>query len=298
VYSNIAVPAQTSLDADSGVALPQLRPYLQLPPLAGRITQLADSLVRGRITTADKVRAVEEYLRPFTYTIVLPASSREATLEHFLFERREGHCEYFSTAMAILLRAMGVPARNVNGFLGGEWNNFGAGQLESQFMDLDVFPNILEYWGPNGMLFFRNAQVYWKPIDHGETRLSVALERPGASADAGVYRDRVELANVKPRFPVPDFTAAYRTGAGWGYWRISGIVRDIHGDQTPTDTFDLSGSAVGMSLSIAAMISSRVIPLSFSTHSDSATGSSTRMQPWLKSRRARSNSCVAGVPCM
>jgi len=134
----------------------------------------------------------------------------------------------------------------------GEWNNFGAGQLESQFMDLDVFPNILDYWGPNGMLFFRNAQVYWKPIDHGETRFSVALERPGASGDAGVYRDRLELENVKPRFPVPDLSAAYRTGAGWGYWRIAGIVRDIHWDQTPTDTFDLSGSAVGWGLSTSS----------------------------------------------
>jgi hypothetical protein len=46
-------------------------------------------------------------------------------LDYFLFERKRGHCEYFSSAMAILLRAAGVPTRNVNGFLGGEWNEYG-----------------------------------------------------------------------------------------------------------------------------------------------------------------------------
>jgi hypothetical protein len=68
---------------------------------------------------------VQKYLKPFTYTLELPASAHEATLEYFLLERRKGHCEYFSTAMAILLRAMRVPTRNVDGFLGGDWNSFG-----------------------------------------------------------------------------------------------------------------------------------------------------------------------------
>ena len=59
-------------------------------------------------------------------------------------------------------------------------------------MDIDVFPNSLEYWGPNGMVFFRNVQLRWMPIQ-GDTRLTVALERPGASADQGDFADRIEL---------------------------------------------------------------------------------------------------------
>ena len=61
----------------------------------------------------------------FDYTLELLRSAREATLEYFLFERGEGHCEYFSTAMVILLRSLGIHAREVNGFLGGQWNDFG-----------------------------------------------------------------------------------------------------------------------------------------------------------------------------
>ena len=125
VYSNVAAPSRAELQADTGSIIPLVRPYLQLPALAPRIIALADSLAAGKSTTAEKVKAVEDYLSPFTYTITLPATARQAGLEYFLFERREGHCEYFSTAMAVLLRAMGVPTRNVNGFLGGEWNAYG-----------------------------------------------------------------------------------------------------------------------------------------------------------------------------
>ena len=46
----------------------------------------------------------------------------------------------------------------------GELGKFGAGQTWSPFMDIDVFPNSLEYWGPNGMVFFRNIQFRWMPI--------------------------------------------------------------------------------------------------------------------------------------
>jgi len=45
-------------------------------------------------------------------------------IHFFLFSRKRGHCEYFSSAMAIMLREVGVPTRNVNGFLGGEWNEY------------------------------------------------------------------------------------------------------------------------------------------------------------------------------
>src|SRR5262249_9687219 len=73
----------------------------------------------------------------------------------------------------------------------GELGHFGAGQTWSPFMDIDVFPDSLEYWGPSGMVFFRNVQFRWMPI-MGDTRLTIAIERPGASADGGVYADRVE----------------------------------------------------------------------------------------------------------
>ena len=46
-------------------------------------------------------------------------------IDHFLFESKRGHCEFFSTTMAIMLRTVGVPSRNITGFIGGTWNRFG-----------------------------------------------------------------------------------------------------------------------------------------------------------------------------
>ena len=100
-----------------------LSPYLQLPRLDPRVQALADSLAALGATRYDRAVAIERFFtEQFTYTLDLPRTRAEASLEHFLFERRAGHCEYFSTGMAVLLRAAGIPARNVNGFLGGEWN--------------------------------------------------------------------------------------------------------------------------------------------------------------------------------
>lgn len=135
----------------------------------------------------------------------------------------------------------------------GQWGQFGAGQTNSVFMDVDVFPNTLEYWGPNGMLFFRNVMVFWQPVNRDDgTRFTLALERPGASGDAGVYADRIELQNIRPRFPAPDITSEYRYGGPFGYVELAGIVRWISWDDVLEDAFDLDGSVTGWGVSLSS----------------------------------------------
>src|SRR5262249_21442755 len=133
----------------------------------------------------------------------------------------------------------------------GQYGHLGAGQTNSQFMDIDVFPNVLDYWGPNGMLFFRNVQVYYRLMDDDHNQLTVALERPGASGDGGQFADRIQLQNIEGRFPWPDLTAGYRYGGKWGHAKFAAIVRDIHWEQIPPDTFDLSGHATGWGTSLS-----------------------------------------------
>lgn len=136
----------------------------------------------------------------------------------------------------------------------GELGHFGAGQTWSPFMDINVFPNSLEYWGPNGMVFFRNVQVRWMPIQ-GDTFMTIAIERPGASADGGNYSDRLEVQNIKGRFPLPDLSAEYHYGSqDWGYVEVAGIVREIKYDDVLDDQFDLSGSTTGWGLNFSSNI--------------------------------------------
>ena len=137
----------------------------------------------------------------------------------------------------------------------GELGQFGAGQTWSPFMDIDVFPNSLEYWGPNAMVFFRNLQFRWMPIRSDSLRLTFAVERPGASADGGVYADRIELQGVKPKFDLPDFSWSVRTIKGWGYLQLAGIFRKISWvDLNRSSTRDLSGDAFGWGLNMSSNV--------------------------------------------
>jgi hypothetical protein len=99
--------------------------YLQLPEANRRIRALAEKITADADNTYDKVKAVERHLRSaYTYTTDVPSAGSEPPLEAFLFKNRRGHCEFFATAMVILLRSVGIEARNVNGFMGGSWNEF------------------------------------------------------------------------------------------------------------------------------------------------------------------------------
>jgi len=101
--------------------------YLQLPAqLDARIPEFALQIVKDAQTPFDKALVMESYLRSrFAYTLNLTGKPGDDPLAHFLFETRAGHCEYFASAMAIMLRTLGIPAREVNGFLPGEYNDLG-----------------------------------------------------------------------------------------------------------------------------------------------------------------------------
>jgi hypothetical protein len=133
----------------------------------------------------------------------------------------------------------------------GELGRFGAGQTWSPFMDIDVFPNSLEYWGPTGMVFFRNVHFRYMPL-RGTHDVILALERPGASGDQGIYADRIELSGIRARFPLPDMSGAYKYNQDWGYVRAAGMLRIIKWDDTLEDQFDLSGDAVGWGINLSS----------------------------------------------
>jgi DcaP outer membrane protein len=134
----------------------------------------------------------------------------------------------------------------------GELGKWGAGQTWSPFMDIDVFPNSLEYWGPNGMAFFRNVQIRYMPIQ-GDTRMTIALERPGASADQGDYAGHIELQGVKPQLDLPDLSAEYRIGGKpWGYVELAAIARNLKWKDIDSVGKDLSDQKLGWGVSLSS----------------------------------------------
>jgi hypothetical protein len=100
--------------------------YLQLPQLDKRVVPFTQGVIARATNPYDKAVAIENYLRSrFTYTLDLTGKPGDDPLANFLFKTHAGHCEYFATAMTVMLRTAGVPAREVNGFLPGEYNDLG-----------------------------------------------------------------------------------------------------------------------------------------------------------------------------
>jgi DcaP outer membrane protein len=137
----------------------------------------------------------------------------------------------------------------------GQWGKVGAGQTNTQFMDIDAFPNVIDYWGPNGMAFIRLPQVFYEFFNReGGSHARIAIENPGASGDAGAVADRIELQNIKPRFPMPDITGHYRMGGlRSGYLQFGGVIGKIaYDDLIANDRFDLNGDVWRWGVAISA----------------------------------------------
>ncbi len=122
-------------------ASPLLRPSLlshsdredatQLPaPLDRRIPELARAMAGDAVSDEAKARAIESHLRhDYGYTLDLPAKVSSDPLADFLFIRRKGHCEYFASAMAVMLRTLKIPSRVVTGFQSGVFNSLTGWQV-------------------------------------------------------------------------------------------------------------------------------------------------------------------------
>ena len=122
VYPQALLEAQTT---GEGLGRRQRAAYLQLPAIDPRVRTLAERVTAGAGSDWEKAARIEKYLTDnYTYTTDLPNPGAEPPLEAFLFTHKRGHCEFFATAMVVLLRSVGVAARMTNGFLGGQWNDF------------------------------------------------------------------------------------------------------------------------------------------------------------------------------
>lgn len=127
-YSEIGRIMPYGVDSEERIHYPDhiVRNYLTGIYSSERISELADELNNPSYSKLENVRSIEAYLQDnFNYTRILQDPADIFPLEDFLFNMREGHCEYFATAMVVLLRDMGIPSRLVTGFAGGEFNEKG-----------------------------------------------------------------------------------------------------------------------------------------------------------------------------
>ena len=126
VWSQLTPPPADMLRTATGNLPGGYQVYLQLPPeITRRTRDLARTITAGLTTEYDKVQAIRAWLvNHLGYTLMLVDPGTQEPVDFFLFDRKKGHCEYFASAFAVLARAVAIPVRQVNGFLGGEWNEY------------------------------------------------------------------------------------------------------------------------------------------------------------------------------
>lgn len=129
-YSVTSQPRQMTPDEQSAPVLdyPEAirRHYLQVPKISDQVGELAQDIVRKATGPYEKALAIQEHLtQNYRYSLDVETSTIEHPVEDFLFVRKTGYCEHYATAMVILLRSVGIPARLVTGFLATEWNEYG-----------------------------------------------------------------------------------------------------------------------------------------------------------------------------
>jgi hypothetical protein len=138
-----------------------------------------------------------------------------------------------------------------------EWGSILAGQTNSLFMDGDVFPNTIDYWGPAGMVFYRNVQIRWTPFRSDMGHFAIAIERPGNDVDAGNIRllEGFDGAEVQNDETMPDLTAQWRINGDWGHFQAAGILRKVGYEfrATPADSWN-SGSETGWGINLGTAI--------------------------------------------
>jgi hypothetical protein len=136
----------------------------------------------------------------------------------------------------------------------GEWGPILAGQTHSLFMDIDTFPNTIDYWGPAGMVFLRNPQVRYTYALSDAAALAVAIEKPSNDIDPGNIREiSPELgANLQNDEKLPDLTGQYRQDGPWGHVQVAAILRSVGFETIGTPSNKPSDHKLGWGVNVSS----------------------------------------------
>ncbi len=130
ITSSLSFATESQLRSDSTVYPPDIRArYLQLPDtVPQRVFDLAEEVARGYDNPYDIAKAVETYVRSYEYSDQIPGPKPgQDAADYFLFEEKKGYCDYYATAMAVMLRHLGIPTRLAQGYATGEYDPLSGG---------------------------------------------------------------------------------------------------------------------------------------------------------------------------
>jgi len=137
-----------------------------------------------------------------------------------------------------------------------ELGSFGIGQTDSNFMDIDVFPNTIDYWGPSGMVFVRNPQLRFTPYRKNAMTVAFSLEAPNSVLDTGKLTevDPALGAGITGHNRLPDVVGSFRFDADWGHAKAAAIVRQVGYQNTSAADGRPSGTRTGYGINLTGAL--------------------------------------------
>lgn len=137
-----------------------------------------------------------------------------------------------------------------------ELGAFGAGQYDTLFMDGDIFPNTIDYWGPSGMVFVRNPQLRYTPYRTDSLRVAFSLEAPGSALDTGKVGliDPALGSGISSRQEIPDFIANVRHDGDWGHVQVAAIYRKLSFETPSNPNSEPEGSEDGYGVNLTGQL--------------------------------------------
>jgi len=186
------------------------RSCLQLPSFDVKIMQLAEHVTEDSSNGYEKARKLEQYLREeYAYSLELTGTDgSEDPVSVFLFKNGSGHCEYFASAMTIMLRYLGIPSRLVNGFRGGEYNRIGNDWIVRQYH--------AHSW----------TEAYLPPYGWMEFDPTPVLHPPHATAFARFWSGLADAADLWWWEHIVHYDSISQNSVVSGIYSASGGIRD------------------------------------------------------------------------
>lgn len=216
-----------------------------------RSIALAQEMRAKASSDIDFIQSLQRYITEQTFYYSLePPKLGKHSVDEFLFETRKGYCEHYASAFTFMLRAVGIPARVVIGYQGGEFNPYN-NALSVRQLDAHAW---MEYWqvGSGWQRLDPTSSIAPDRIEYG---MEGAVER---NPDMGVsllsplyYRNIALIKNIRARFEAVNYS--------WQKWFVgfdndnqSELLEDLLGEVTPTRTALLVGGVLAVTLALVA----------------------------------------------
>jgi len=215
VTSSVSFATESQLRSDNTVYSPDIKErYLQLPDtVPQRVFDLADEVAADYDNPYDIARAVEAFVRTYTYNdqIPGPAPDQDAA-DYFLFDEKQGYCDYYATSMAVMLRHLGIPARLAQGYATGEFDPITGGY---RLLEKDAHAWVEVFFPTYGWIQFEPTAS--EPLIERQSQAVVPPEPGGRTSASDLNKQEEEDRNI----PVPEeeLPKTGLVGASQGAWQ-------------------------------------------------------------------------------